>query len=98
MVARPYRAAAPNGTGLRPSLTTQPRRTPVMQARAAYRALVCRSRELRQLVDVAGVVLDDQRRLEALHQSLDAIDRRQRLGAVVVEPRHAVALIVLTEV
>src|SRR5262245_47073832 len=54
-------------------------------------------RERRQLPDVAHVVLDDHGRLQVRGELLHAIERRDGLRAVVVEPRHAVALVVLAE-
>src|SRR6185295_8336080 len=53
-------------------------------------SLLRRGRKLRQLVDIARVVLDDHGRLEVLLDLLDALDRGDGLGAVVVEARHAV--------
>ena len=54
--------------------------------------------ERRKLVDVARVVLDDDRRLEVLLNLLDPIQGGERLGSVVVEARDAIVLIVLVEV
>jgi tripartite-type tricarboxylate transporter receptor subunit TctC len=55
-------------------------------------------RERRQLRDIARVVLDDDGRLQVLGDALDPLERGDRLGAVVVEAGHAVALVVLVEV
>src|SRR5262245_51276323 len=55
-------------------------------------------RERRQLADVAQIVLDDDGRLEIRRDRLHALDRGDRRGAVEVEDRHAVALVVLAEV
>src|SRR3954467_12232444 len=55
-------------------------------------------RECRQLADVARVVLDDDRRLEVLLHPLDALERGDRVGAAVIEARHAVANVILVEV
>src|SRR5262249_6877176 len=54
--------------------------------------------EGRQLADVAHVVLDDDGGLEVRGHLLHPLDRGNRRGAVEVEPRHAVALVVLAEV
>jgi hypothetical protein len=42
----------------------------------------CASREDWQLVKVARFMLDDDGRLRANHDLLDAVERRQRLGAI----------------
>ena len=60
--------------------------------------LLRRRRKRRQLADVARVVLDDDGRLAVGRDLLQAIDRGQGLRAVGVEPRHAVAVVVLAEV
>ena len=60
--------------------------------------LLRRGRERRQFVDVARVVLDDYRRLGIRRDLLEALERRDRLCAIIVEPRHAVRVVILAEV
>src|SRR4030095_2782332 len=60
--------------------------------------LLGRGREGGQLADVARVVLDDDRRFQVLGDVLDALERGDRLRAVEIEARRAVALVVLAEV
>jgi len=59
--------------------------------------LLRRGRERRQFVD-ARVVLDDYRRLGIRRDLLEALERRDRLCAIIVEPRHAVRVVILAEV
>src|SRR5712691_2937383 len=64
----------------------------------AAKVLLRRSRERRQLADVAHVVLNDDGCLQVGGDLLHALDRGDRRGAVEVEARHPAALIVLAEV
>src|SRR6516162_9055243 len=60
--------------------------------------LLRRGRERRQFANVARVVLDDYRRLGIRRDLLKALERRDRLCAIIVEPRHAVRVVILAEV
>src|SRR5262249_36246681 len=62
------------------------------------RQLFRRRRECRQLVDVARVMLDDDGRLEIRGDLLEALERRHRLGAIEVERRHTIRIVILAEV
>src|SRR5215471_10436154 len=62
------------------------------------RPLLRERRKLRQFADVARIVLDDQGRLQIRRDLLDALDRSDRLGSVVVECRHAFRIVILAEV
>src|SRR5215470_17849560 len=62
------------------------------------RALLRGGRECRQLSKVALIMLDDHVRLKIGRNLLEALDRGDGLGAVAVEGRHAVLLVVLAEV
>src|ERR1700692_3037258 len=54
-------------------------------------------RKYRQLFDVAGIVLDNEGRLQVRCNLLDALDRSHRLGAVIVERGYAVRIVVFVE-
>src|SRR5688572_7563533 len=51
--------------------------------------LARRFRESRQLGDVGRLVLDDRARAEVAGNPVVTVHRRQRVGAIVVERRHA---------
>src|SRR5438067_11781133 len=53
--------------------------------------------ERRQFADIARVVLDDDGRLQIGGDLLHALERSHGCGAVVIEARHAVAVVVLVE-
>src|SRR5215813_5333594 len=61
------------------------------------RSLYRRSWERRQLTDITGIMLNNDRRLGVGGNLLDTIDRGNGLCAVSVETRHAVALVVFVE-
>jgi hypothetical protein len=55
-------------------------------------------RKRRQFLDVARVVLDDHGRLGIRRDLLEALERRDRLRAIIIEPGHAVRVVILAEV
>jgi hypothetical protein len=55
-------------------------------------------RKRRQFLHVARVVLDEHCRLGIHRDLLEALERRDRLRAIIVEPRHAVGIEILAEV
>jgi hypothetical protein len=55
-------------------------------------------RKRRQFLHVARVVLDEHCRLGIRRDLLEALERRDRLRAIIVEPRHAVGIEILAEV
>src|SRR3954470_12317957 len=59
--------------------------------------LLRRRGERRQLVDVAGVVLDDDGGLGVGRELFHAVDRGDRLCPVEIEPRHAAGVVILVE-
>src|SRR5262245_21093645 len=71
---------------------------PSCRASHAASALLRGRREGGKLADVAHVVLDDEGRLQVRDDLLHALDRGDRRGAVEVEDRHAVTVVVLAEV
>src|SRR6266496_1747300 len=75
----------------------QSRLATLARPRSWKRRLLRCSRKSRQLADVAQVVLDDHGRVEVRGDLLDALERRDRLRAVVIEGRHAGRLVVLVE-
>src|SRR5262245_1648711 len=80
---RIVRRRADIGVGIR---STREKAIKSADARSSLRAL----RKGRQLLDIRGVVLHDQHRLQGLHDVLEAVHRGEGLGAVGVEGGHVV--------
>ena len=91
-IRRPHRRGASSIDG-----TSRQSAFAVFQPECAPR-LVRGGRKCRQFLDVARVVLDDYGCVEIRRDLLEAFEGRDRLRAIIVEPRHAVGIVILAEV